>query len=413
VTPAPTPPNDPPCDIAFNGSCLDACGSYDSNNIFQQAQDDCGNVAELQCVTFEYLGFNYNDLASLHSFLPVGPNGQQKQPDGELTITSPGPAGVIAVAVDVVNGDNGTVESSCSAVAVGHTFELCGTWGDSTEIVLTGGPPQQSWTVGFHTSCSLSLEVGDTYGSIRVVSMTNTLGCSSDTFTTTTTTTLPPPSTEAQQKLQIFFPGAIINTTNENAWIEAVEQVLFDSRRARRALVDDPTDVIDIATDSNSVTLTLRNAGVKAAIENQISTPGFCPTVEGETYCGTQDDPNVSSGLEDGPDSASSNSNTASLRTTAAIVAGVLVVLVAAAVFGAWRQHRAKVEETKKIAKQSPFDWDDEGLSGASSVTTPPKNERSVWLWDWGGRSPTNDADPEIEVLPNESNLDDRYHAAR
>jgi len=95
------------CDIPYDGECLDACGSYDATNTWDNTFDACGNKARLTSLTLRYLGRNFNDLAGLRANLPIGPDGVQKQPDDKLFITTPGPdnASPVAISTSAEAGD--------------------------------------------------------------------------------------------------------------------------------------------------------------------------------------------------------------------------------------------------------------------------------------------------------------------
>jgi hypothetical protein len=95
----------------------------------------CGNKARLTSLTLRYLGTNVNDLGALRGFLPVGPDGTQKQPDSKLEITSPGPNHVSPVTIS--NGGGLTVTPN--SVSIGSTFTLSGSFpGDLTMQISHG-----------------------------------------------------------------------------------------------------------------------------------------------------------------------------------------------------------------------------------------------------------------------------------
>jgi hypothetical protein len=154
---------------------------YFDGSSYERLRDDCGNKAKLTTIRFQYLGVNANDLGSLRHLLPQNPDGTQKQPDSKLTISSPGPNNVPVV----VSVTPSTLAVSQTSVPVGGFFDMTGTFAADLVVVLSSGG--LSWTVRFHTSCSVPLAVGDTYGSLRITAVANTLGCSAGVFGTGST----------------------------------------------------------------------------------------------------------------------------------------------------------------------------------------------------------------------------------
>jgi len=93
--------------------------------------------------------------------------------------------------------------------------------------------------------------------------------------------------------VEIFFPGAAIDETNEAEWVAAVEAALYTTRRrhrARRAV--DPSAVLEVTAGDASVAITFRDTTTRATVLATVQSPaGFCPTVSGVTHCGTLVDP--------------------------------------------------------------------------------------------------------------------------
>merc|ERR1719235_2794156 len=168
----------------------DVCGRW---------SDDGGEWIEsgrkIVALRLRYLGDNVNDLEALSHLLPAT-DGVRHQDDSKLTITSPGPAGA---AVSITLGDKlvraGAEVDNSGLLQPGDTFQVTVDEkfpGDST-FVLTA-TDDMVYTVGFHTSCSNPLVLGDVYGSLEIVGWTDTAmndseDCIDTTITTTTTTT--------------------------------------------------------------------------------------------------------------------------------------------------------------------------------------------------------------------------------
>eukprot|EP00038_Savillea_parva_P004569 m.139721 g.139721 ORF g.139721 m.139721 type:complete len:1227 (+) comp11508_c0_seq1:2-3682(+) len=137
--------------------------------------------------------------------------------------------------------------------------------------------------------------------------------------------------------LEIFFVGANINATNENQWLTAVQDLLtIDQRRERRALVNDPTDILLITTSftSDSVTVSFRTEALKQEVQTHIndSPTSFCVTVNTGTFCGSLDNNEANSGGTSNSDGALLGSNSSQGLTIAAFVLIAAVVAVAALV---------------------------------------------------------------------------------
>ena len=131
-----------------------------------------------------------------------------KQPLSKLVIDAPGPDGEKSVSVTTakVKGREGGTQVAQN-VNVGDTFVVTNdgkrlpadmalvlaadhTGGDATTL-------KRQWQVRFHSSCSHGLELGDKYGSVEVVGLADSAGCTATATTTTriTTTTTTTPST--------------------------------------------------------------------------------------------------------------------------------------------------------------------------------------------------------------------------
>jgi len=333
--------------------------------------DACGSPVGLRCLIFEYLGYNLNDLGSLSAFLPVGPNGTQKQPDEELTITSPGPS--IPVGILVNNGPCGNAHSTCTGVAPGGTFEVCGTWDTSTEIVLFSG--NQSWSVGFHTSCAMALDVNDTYGSLRIVGINNTLECGTSTVSTLASTTMSVAPQLAQDfSVTVEFEGADINPGNVDEWDDAVRRIVQGRiRRSRREILESPDDLLDLEFDSSSVTMYLANQAAQFAIEEAVLQGTFVLWVDDVEYIGTL----VGAPLQ----STSDDSEGVNQAITTNVLSAVAVTtLVAAIAYVGWKYGRRAT-----VVVATPMSDDSTASESPSSFRSQHLDEFSPFEWDNGG----------------------------
>jgi Flp pilus assembly pilin Flp len=163
--------------------------------------------------------------------------------------------------------------------------------------------------------------------------------------------------------VEIYFAEATITSANEDAWIAAVESVLFGNRRARRNL--ESADVAQIVTGSDTVTIIVRNPIDVKIIEDKVSSDsGFCLTVNAVSYCGVIVGAVESTATEPGK---SSGATTVPLAVIVGVVAVAILVVGAILVFGTKQQSS---DAATPLSEQSSFDWDDNNLL---SGTPPPQ----------------------------------------
>lgn len=346
---------------------------FDEDSVFRQYRDDCGRSVRLSCVVFEYLSYNFNDVSDLRTNLPVGPQGQVKQPD--LRISSPGPLGARTVAIEVTSV-NGSVSSSCSAVARANTFELCGSWGITTEVVLTSDELPSRIT--FHSSCSQSIALGDVYGSLRIVRLSNSFGWSSSVQ-------------ESHQSepatLTINFAEANISALNRDIWKISLLTWLFSpAHRERKTVLQDPTALVLLTTHDSGMILTLRSSEIRDALRLRIlRAGGICLDVAGHNYCGTVERVSGTASTRPTSHDHSEGSPTSNVRYDVNVHESPLVLFIATlltvvacglilVLYNVERRQRAKVNmEVPKTIAPIEFDlsWDESSVITSETVESP------------------------------------------
>jgi hypothetical protein len=195
----------------------------------------------------------------------------------------------------------------------------------------------------------------------------------------TSVTTTETPAVAPAAQVQIFFPGANINPTNEVDWLESVQAVLLGSnlrfRLARRAIagaiIKDKSQLLGVHSHSaNSVTVTVTTEQIKADIETAVNSSSFDVTVDGVEYTGTCTNPESSQG--DAPDGSNGSSPVVSTTVMAGVAVAVLAVIAVIAVF--------KVGKGSSPApSRTPLSIDSE-----STAKSTESDEFSSFEWDNG-----------------------------
>lgn len=168
----------------------------------------------------------------------------------------------------------------------------------------------------------------------------------------------------------LIFVGA--DLTDEAAWIVAVQTRLFEnSRRARRALIDDPADVVSILVGrTENVTLVLRDAAAKRAVEAQVADPaGFCVLVNGQTFCAGQVEQSTITTTPQPLQEDHRISNTGSTHVQNALIVAIVALVIAIAILAAilvYQRKRFANSDLDNSDDSSSMDWDDDGLSRGS-----------------------------------------------
>ena len=149
------------------GTCTDACGWFFNGTW-------CKSKATLTMLRLQYTGHNFNDLGALAYKLPMKPDGTPKIDVGKLRIDTPGPRGAEWVSYQTSLGINGMVR-------IGETFTLSPSGEFPGDLVVRLMGLGVDTTVMFHSSCSYPIEVGDQYGSLKIIGHSNSNGCSATT----------------------------------------------------------------------------------------------------------------------------------------------------------------------------------------------------------------------------------------
>jgi len=178
---------------SLNNDGVDLCG-LDPCGVWTDDGEWMKTGAKMTAIRLEYLGENRNDLGDLKSHLPSR-DGVQHQSDDKLTIVG-SPKGQ-SVRVSLSDKFKRAGAEIIGAAANNALISV----GDIIEVVVQDKFPGDAlftltdadgtnFLVGFHTSCSNPISIGDAYGSLLIVGWANTVvGDSADCTTPSIETT--------------------------------------------------------------------------------------------------------------------------------------------------------------------------------------------------------------------------------